>query len=64
MSWSTTGKCCLTCAYWCGERVDKFGKWEAPSNTTCGQCRCGHKINPSAPSSSDCPKYVNIPPRK
>lgn len=61
MSWSSTGKCCLTCAYWCGERIAKFGKWESPHNTTCGQCRCGRKINPSAPSGSDCPRYVNIP---
>jgi len=61
MSWSTTSKCCLTCAYWQGERTAKFGKWEAPSNTTCGKCGSNYKINPGATSSSDCPKYVNIP---
>lgn len=61
MSWSSTSKCCLTCAYWCGERKVTVSKvWEAPSNTTIGSCRCGSRINPSA-SYGACSRYVEMP---
>ena len=61
MSWSSTSKCCLTCAYWGGERKVTVSKvWEAPSNTTTGSCRCGSRINPGATNGA-CSRYVEIP---
>ena len=61
MSWSSTSKCCLTCAYWSGERrVGAFKRWESPSNTTNGECRCGYRINPNATYNA-CPRYVEMP---
>ena len=61
MSYSTTNKCCLTCAYWEGIRAAKYGRWETLHNVTTGQCRCKQSMNPGATHGSNCPKYVNIP---
>ena len=67
MSWGSTSKCCLTCAFWQGRRTQKYrgAQWESNSPSDRGQCAqkvfCGVTQGPCACDGKSCPKYVELP---
>lgn len=67
MSWGSTSKCCLTCAFWQGNRNQAYrgARWECNSPSDKGQCAqhvfSGSSEGHCACQGTSCSKYVELP---
>ena len=67
MSWSSSGKCCLNCAFWQGHRTQKYRgvRYESDHPGDRGQCAqrvfCGVTQGPCACQGTSCDKFVELP---
>ena len=62
MSWSTSFKECINCAFWQGKRCQahKGSKWETDSPGTTGEC-AQHVKRSARACDTACDKFVEMP---
>ena len=67
MSWSSSGKCCLNCAFWQGKRTQIYrgARWESEHPGDRGQCaqRVWNGVTQGhcACEGRQCDKFVELP---
>lgn len=67
MSWSSSGQCCLNCAFWQGCRSQKYRgvRWESDHPSDRGKCAknvfCGVTSGPCACEGRQCREFIELP---
>lgn len=69
MPWSSSGKCCLNCAFWQGNRSQAYrgARWECNHPSDKGKCAQNeyptYSQGPNADQGTGCKKFIELPKR-